>query len=377
MKRRLGFITLSLLVLLFVIAVATGAVGDAGGGFYRLVGLFGQVVGLVRSSYVQEVPISRLEMGAMDGLVTAGDPGGAWVPEESFAGFLAMKRRPVPAFGLVLGRRSAYPFVLQVLPGSPAAAAGIVVGELVERVGSEFVRARPTWQTELLLDGAERSQSAVEVEIIDRRLRWKRKVTIMPGAVSVPGPLVEMKDGIPVARMEVVDRESVRRITPLLAQQEGAPGVVVDLRGLALGSFEGAAEAAAVFSGGGVEVKLGRTGGGTEVVRAAGPPKPWRVVVCMDSTTGGAAEALALVLKGHGATLVGAETYGDTGRRRALAGQGGRVWLADSWCLDEKGEPLLGAGIRPDEVVRAREGEDVVLRRALEIARAGEARQAA
>jgi len=53
-RGRLVFVGVSALVLTTVVVFASGAAGTAGDGMYRLVGIFGQVLALVRSSYVEE-----------------------------------------------------------------------------------------------------------------------------------------------------------------------------------------------------------------------------------------------------------------------------------------------------------------------------------
>jgi C-terminal processing protease CtpA/Prc len=100
-------------------------------------------------------------------------------------------------------------------------------------------------------------------------------------------------------------------------------------------------------------------------------------VVCLDNTTAGAAELLATALKARGATLVGGESYGDTGVRRPLPGAGGEAWMASAWGIGPDGKALLGTGIKPDERVRPRKGSDTVLERALELAGGQAAKQAA
>jgi C-terminal processing protease CtpA/Prc len=97
----------------------------------------------------------------------------------------------------------------------------------------------------------------------------------------------------------------------------------------------------------------------------------------VDGTTGGAAELLAVALKAQGATLVGGDSYGDTGQRRALRGAGGEVWLATTWGLGPDGKPLLGTGVKPDERVRPHKGGDAALERALELAGGRTVKQAA
>jgi carboxyl-terminal processing protease len=375
-KHRWLFLVVSLVMIGAVVALASGAVGGASAGLYRLVSMFGQVVSLVRSSYVEEEPVDMLEMGAMAGLVEDADPGGQYVPDAMIEGYARVRARALPPFGLVLGKRSTYPLVLQVIAGSPADKAGIVPGELVERVGADPVRARPLWRALTLLDAAER-KGEISLDVIDRQLSGKRPVSLKASTFVYPGPAVEVQDGVPVVRVAVVEPGAVAKLAEALQAHGSATSLVVDLRGVGLGTPEGAAKVAAELLGGDVQVRLGQKGGKDEAVRANGPARSWKLVVCMDGTTAGPAELLAVALKTRGATLVGGDSFGDTGKRRAVRGAGGEVWLASAWGLDPEGKPILGTGLKPDERVRAHRGGDAILERALELAGGRAVKQAA
>lgn len=377
MRRRLAFVSFSMLLVTAVVVVASGAAPDAPRSVYKLMGMFGQVVSLVRGSYVDEVPVDRLELGATTGLVEAADPGGAWVPDDAAADFEAVRARALPPFGLVLGKRASYPFVLQVIDGSPAAAAGVTPGQLVERIGGELVRARPLWRAQVLLGQAESQPGEVELNVVDARLEGERKVVLERGPVSPPKPTVVDHDGVPVLRVSVLSSAAVEAAEAELRPFANAPALVVDLRGTALGTSTEAVRLAAVLTGGTVELRAQRRGAAGRTVRARGKERSWRVVACVDPTTAHAAEVLALALRSRGAVLVGGETYGDTATRRQVASDGGKAWLAEEWFATADGAALLGEGVKPDEVVRERAEADLVLQRALEIARGARPAKAA
>ncbi|MFI5142406.1 MAG: S41 family peptidase [Thermoanaerobaculales bacterium] len=371
MKQKAVFLALSVVVILTVVALASGAAASAGKGVYRLMGLLGQVVQLVRTNHVEEVPIDKIELGALSGLVEGADPGGCYVPEESARSFAHALNRSLPPFGLALGKRASYPVVLEVVADSPAAKAGIVSGELIERVGGEPVRARPLWLALVLLDAAERRGDAVSLDVIDRQVSGKRLVTLSPGVASMPSPKVELKGDVPVASLAVVDSEVAKRLATALEPRASASALVVDLRGVALGNPTGAVEVAAALAGGEMRLRLVGRDGKDQVLRSRAPLRRWKLVVCLDGTTAGPAELLAATLKGAGAMLVGGETYGDTGQREPRPAAGGEVWLASSWGVGPDEKPLLGNGLKPDEIVRGRKGADPVLDRALELAAGG------
>lgn len=368
MRGRLAFVLISMLLVTAVVVVASGAAPDAPRSVYKLMGVLGQVVSLVRSSYVDEVAVDRIELGATTGLVEAADPGGSWVPEEYAVAFEAALTRALPPFGVVLGKRSSYPFVLQVVEGSPAAAAGLVPGQLVERIGGEPVRARPLWRALVLLDQAERGDGRVELNVVDARLEGERTLALERAAFQVPGPSVVVHRDVPVLRIPVLSSAAASAVAEVMRPHGAAASVIVDLRGTAIGSPADAVTLAAVLAGGTVELRAQRRAGEGDVVRWRGAERSWKVVACVDPTTGHAAEVLALALRSRGAVLVGGETYGDTAARRPITSEGGKVWLAEQWFSTPDGSAILGQGLKPDEVVRGRTETDPILLRALEIA---------
>ena len=140
--------SLALLGTLFVVLPGLGAdeKKEKGGkdGLYRPLGLFTEVLSLVRGNYVEKVEVKPLLAGAFSGMTEAMDPFSEYVPPEKMAAFEAARAAREKAdhvdSGLVLARRAGYPVVVTAVPGSPAAAAGIETDDLVEKVGG---RLRP------------------------------------------------------------------------------------------------------------------------------------------------------------------------------------------------------------------------------------------
>lgn len=377
MKKHYGFVVASAALLVTVTAAATGALSSATQGVYRLVGLVGQVVGLIQTNYVEPVTIDTLATGALTGLVEAADPGGTFVPADRAAAFERYSARSLPPFGLVIGKRASYPLVLEVLADSPAAKAEIHPGDLIERVGDQPVRARPLWLAELLLDDAETHGRPIAVDVISRDLSGKRSVTLAAAPLVAGRPSVELEGGTPVLRVPSVDEGAAEALPALLAPHAGAPAIVVNLAGTALGTPDAAARVAALLAGGDVTLTRTDRDGKRGNVTATAPPRSWKVFVCMDVTTARAGELLAAALKQRGATLVGRESFGDTGERAAVHRDGGALWLARTWFLGPDGTALLGDGVKPDEIVRGRPGSGAVLQRALELASGHAAAKAA
>ncbi|MGC8916218.1 MAG: S41 family peptidase [Thermoanaerobaculum sp.] len=373
-KQRTWFLAASL-TLVIGLGTVGALTGKVGGERYKVVGLFSQVVSLVRSSYVEEVPVQKLEEGAIAGLVGSADPQGTWVPETYARDFANYQKRPLPPFGLVLGTRSSYPVVLQVLPGSAAADAGLQPGELFERIGGQPVRARPLWRAVAVLEAAEREGKSLAADVIARDLSGKRPVTLQPGKAGDPSPQVTRQEGAAVVRLPAITQMHAARLATLLPAADTP--VVLDLRGTALGTPEGAVEAAAVLAGGEFKLELLAKTGPPLVVRGSKPSTGRRVVVCLDHTTSRAAEWLAFLLSQRGFPTVGVETFGDTGVRESLPAADGELWVARYFLMGHEQKPLLGRGLKPVTLVRPFGEGDPILQKALELARGEEKAKAA
>lgn len=374
MKHRTVFLATSLTVVLGLGSVAALS-GKLSEGRYKVVGLFSQVLSLVRSSYVEEVPLAKLEEGAIAGLVATADPQGTWIPASHVEAFHSYQKRPLPPFGVALGLRSSYPVILEVIPGSAAAEAGLKPGELIERIGDQPVRARPLWRALTVLEKAEREGTAVAVDVIAHDLSGKRAVTLQPGKAGDPSPQVTLQDGAALVRLPVVSQVHATRLASLLPPP--STPVVLDLRGTALGNPEGAVAVASVLLGGEFRLELAARSGSPLPVKASKPPTPRKVVVCLDHTTARAGEWLAYLLIQRGVATVGLETFGDTAVRTLTPVSDGELWIARHFLLSPEQKPILGRGLKPTTPVRPAGEGDAILEKALELARGEEKAQAA
>lgn len=371
MKGKKRILGISLLFGLGVVAATSGKWGE---GRYKLVGLFSQVVAMVRSNYVDEVPLAKLEEGALAGLVAAADPQGTWVPSQLWDDFQAYSRHPLPPFGLVLGMQSTYPVVLEVIPDSAAARAGILPGELIERVGDQPVRARPFWRVVIALEHAFKRGEALQLDVIARDLSEKRTVRLEGRQEGNPGPKVENHGDVTLVRIPVLGVFQAAQLGSLLPT---SGPVVIDLRGTVLGEPQGVVDVAALLLGGDAQLALKARSGEVVAVKASRPQAKRKVVVCVDHTTARAGEWLAYTLSQRGAPLVGVDTFGDAGWREAVPVADGKLWVVQKVLYNADREPLLGKGLKPTVQVRPQEGRDPILEKALELARGEESSQAA
>ncbi len=85
-----------------------------------------------------------------------------------------------PPYGLGLSLRLGSAAVRDVFPGSPAADAGLVTWEVIEKIDGVYTRGRPLWQLALDLADREARGENVNLTVMDRQVDERREVALVP-----------------------------------------------------------------------------------------------------------------------------------------------------------------------------------------------------
>jgi carboxyl-terminal processing protease len=248
----------------------------------------------------------------------------------------------------------------RVFPGSPAARAGIAVGDLVVSVDGRSIAGVSSEAASARIKGPEGTE--VEIGVVRppdgelRRVRLTREEIALPVATGE----VEEVGGEELGHVRLFGfsagahaflRREVREV-----EREGARGLVLDLRGNSGGLLQEAVLTASVFlpEGKVVVSTRSRTQGDT-VYKAVGDnvaPRP--LVVLIDRGTASAAEALAAALAdGAGATVVGGRSFGKgVFQQEIRLANGGALTLTIGEYFTPSGVNLGGTGVRPDVPAR-------------------------
>ena len=101
---------------------------------YRPLRVYSDVLRHIKSNYVERPDMSKVTLGALQGLIEYLDPLSSYLTAEQFERFEKTRKNPDRgtglATGLVIHKRVGYTSVLAVLPDSSAQKAGIRPGRL-------------------------------------------------------------------------------------------------------------------------------------------------------------------------------------------------------------------------------------------------------
>ena len=327
-------------------------------------GVLDEAADQIAGQALRSVDRDDLDAAAIRGMLAAvGDPWGSW----SQAGQAGSAYAGV---GLWIRPDGSLLRVAQVVAGSPAAAAGVEVGDALRAVADRSVAGRRLADVVSALRG----QTGTGVRVVMLRGAGLRTVTLRRepvGAPTVTSSMVDANVGrIVVPAFEAGTGRAVReQLRALVAQH--ATGIVLDLRGDPGGLLSEAVEVASVFLRGGEVVTYTRRDGGPQRLVADGHgDTSTRLVVLVDGGTASAAEVVAGALQDRDrAVLVGARTFGKGSVQEPhLLPDGSRLALTVARYTLPSGRSVEGVGLEPDidvEGARGVEGDDPAVRRAV------------
>lgn len=375
--------------------VSKGASSDdtsANNNVYRHLSVYSEVLGRIKSEYVEEPDMSSVTLGAMNGMLEAIDPYASYLNAAQYKEYLKNFDSFKGDLGMVLAKKYGYITIVSVVPGSPADKVGLTTGDFIESIKGVATRDMPLAYATLLLKGA--PDSTVDMTVL-RRKPDPQKLTLT--RVVVAYPPVESKmlpDDIGYIKVATLNAAKVKEVAAAATalQKQGAKRLLLDVRFCATGDPEEGIELANLFLGKGMIAYVEgqkfakKTYDADEKKSVSSLPL---VVVTNRGTAAGAEVAAAALQADKRATLVGESTYGDASVRRAITmDDGSAVILSVAKFYSPAGKSIQDNGVKPNEVIvdpdqgvgeadddsdatpqtpAKKSAEDVILKKAIEV----------
>ncbi|MBT2419640.1 PDZ domain-containing protein [Streptomyces sp. ISL-22] len=242
--------------------------------------------------------------------------------------------------------------VTRVRAGSPAATAGIRVGDRLRSIDGEQVEGRPVTEVVSLLRGdATDAPAGTEVKVgLERGTRaWDltlRRARLSTDSVTVR----KLADGITVIRISSFTKGSGDAVRAAAQQAPAGAGVILDLRGNSGGLVTEAVTAASVFLDGGLVATYDVEGEQRALHAEPGGETRRPLVTLVDGGTMSAAELLTGALQDRGrAVVVGTRTFGKGSvQMPSRLPDGSVAELTVGHYRTPSGRTVDGTGITPD-----------------------------
>jgi carboxyl-terminal processing protease len=320
---------------------------------YKHFSVFSEVITRIKSDYVEEPDMKNVTLGALNGLLESIDPFASYLNADQYKQYQATKGASKANVGLVLSRRFGYVSVVDSVPGSPAAKAGLHTGDMLETIKGISTRDMPLAFAEMLLMGEE--NSTVDVQVLRARKPEPEKLTLTRVKSAYPQPVLTLgADGTATFAVNSLEgnlKEAVKKGLES-ANSKGVKKLILDLRHCSTGNPADGVDVANWFLDKGAigSVKGQRSDEQKFVADAAKQVWKNQMVVIVNRGTAGAAEVLAAaLLDSKRADLVGERSYGDASIRKALSlDDGSAVILSVAKYYAPNGKAIQDTGVVPN-----------------------------
>ena len=325
-------------------------------------GLTGEAAEVIKDSYYRPVGETELENSSLQGMVRElrrrhHDRFSNYFSPEGLASFNEQIEGHFSGVGLEVGEIKQGLLVAKVYSHSPAAEAGIAVGDKIISADGESLAGLTSTEATKLIKGPVGTQ--VTIGVRDAKTDKLREETLTRAEVALPNVSSQVKEvnghKVGYVRMLSFSENAHTQLARAVAkvEGEGAEGVVLDLRGNPGGLLDEAVESASIFlPAEEIVVSTKSRTQGDSVHKTSGERlSELPLVVLIDRNTASAAEILTAALADDGdATVVGTRSYGKGvfQEERNLA-NGGALKLTVGEYFTPNGVNLARSkGIHPD-----------------------------
>src|SRR5258708_3141343 len=157
---------------------------------YRHLAVYTEVLNKIKADYVEEPDMKGVTVGAVNGLLESIDPYASYLNADQYKQYLANKDLKKADVGLVLSKKFGYIGIVDSIPGSPAAKAGLTTTDVIETINGVATPDMPLAFAELLLKGD--AGPTVQLGALRYRNPEPTKLTITRAAIRYPMVLSKM-----------------------------------------------------------------------------------------------------------------------------------------------------------------------------------------
>jgi carboxyl-terminal processing protease len=332
---------------------------DRQDGAYRQINVYTEVLQKIQEDYVTDPNIAQVTDGALRGLLESLDSDSSYLTPADYKIYKADQGGKAQA-GINVNKRYGYATVVSVVPGSPADAAGLVDGDILEAIEGQDTRNISLAMIQRMLEGPVGSTLTVGVVRSGSSKPEPDKMVMKRSLVAVPAVVdtAYENSSILYLKPEILDHDHVQVVEAKLKgmQKAGNKKILLDLRDVAAGDMGEATRLANLLLKGGTIASLEGQRFPKQVftadpAKAIQPTAP--VVVLVNRGTAGPAELVAAaLLDNKRADVVGEKTFGEGAQQKTFElPDGAALILSVAKYESPSGKKLQDEGVTPDVLV--------------------------
>ncbi|VBB05487.1 tail specific protease [Lucifera butyrica] len=333
---------------------------------------FFRAMQIIRSRYVEDVPVDTLMAGAIKGMVDSlGDPHSIYMDAKMFKDFMIETEGHFGGVGIVVGVKDKVLTVVSPIEGTPGEKSGIKSGDQIVKIDGQETK-------NMALDAAVNKIRGPEgtkvVLTIHRAGEADKDYTLTRSNIEIKTVAGKMlPNHIGYIRISMFNENTGEDFLKKYAEleKEGMQATILDLRDNPGGLLEESVKVANKLVPKGPIVSVVTKDGQREVHNSDLPAVKYPAAVLVNGGTASAAEIVSGAMQDTGSgTLIGTKTYGKGSVQTLIRlDSGTAIKLTIAKYLTPKDRSINGIGIEPDiKVEPSKEpGKDPQLDKAIEI----------
>ncbi len=321
--------------------------------------IFGDVLSVIQTSYVEEPNVDNLVQGAIKGMLQTLDPHSSYLTPDMLKQVEVETKGVFGGLGIEIGIKDGILTVIAPIEDTPAFHAGLQAGDKIVKIEKESTRDMTVTDAVKRLRGEPGTK--VTISVVREGLAEPRAYTITRELIKIKSVKSKaMGDGIAYVKLIQFQQDTSAELEKALEaarkEKAGLRGLVLDLRNNPGGLLDQAVKVSDEFIESGLIVY---TDGRIEsqkykyFAHKEGTYTGFPIVVLVNAGSASASEIVAGALQDHGrAILLGTKTFGKGSVQTILPLEdGSALRLTTARYYTPNGRSIQAKGIEPDIVV--------------------------
>lgn len=332
---------------------------DASNEEYEMLKVFTDVIGLVQSSYTDDVEVKELVYSAVKGMLKDLDPHSSFMTPDEYHEMQIDTKGAFGGVGIEIGMRDGVLTVISPIEGTPAYEAGIEAKDKIVKINDKHTQGMSLHDAVKLIRG--KKGTIVTLWVFREGFETSKPFELKRSTIkieSVKWKALEDDFGyVRIAQFQEKTTVDLEKALGELGSKEGKmKGLVLDLRNNPGGLLDQAVSVSSKFLEGGIIVSTkGRSESDNKEYGADkfGTHPKYPIVVLVNAGSASASEIVAGALQDHKrAVILGTVTFGKGSVQTILPlDDGSAVKLTTSKYYTPSGRSIQAKGIEPDIVV--------------------------
>jgi carboxyl-terminal processing protease len=317
--------------------------------------MLGQAWQLLQKNFVDKTKLDPLKMaqGAVRGMVEAtGDPYTEYYTPQSYQSTMVELTGLYQGIGAYIGKKDKQIVIIAPMKGSPAEEAGLKSGDAIIKINGESTELMNSDDASTRIRG--KAGTKVDLVIYRQGAKEPLNLSVERREIRVDSVTSEMRGQVVHIKIQqfILPTTNDFKLALQTAFNQGAKGIILDLRNNPGGILDQAVEVSSQFLLRGIVVKVVDKDGNETVhkVRPGGIAISTPVIVLVNEGSASASEIVAGALQDNQrAKVAGTKTFGKASVQNVMKmSDGSAIKVTTAHYFTPNGQMISGTGLTPD-----------------------------